>query len=184
MIVICPYSPINRLDAQEETFKAQQKVFYDNNDTEILITRQPCENNEDYYNLLKKYWGKDDILIWEHDIVADKNNILELYFCDKHICAFDYKRTDGFNSMHRIMINKDPNQRQPINEAVDYADFVGFGFTKISIEAQKEIPIESFNRKGWQTLDTEFSYKMIEKQYLAHIHRPALKHNHNLDNFK
>lgn len=184
MIIICPYSPSKRLEAQQETFKEQERLFKTLKDNEIMITRQPCEADEDYYNLLKKYWGKDDILIWEHDVVATYKNVMDLYFCQEQVCAFDYKRIDEVNSMHRIIINNDTNKRIPVTDNDKYADFVGFGFTKISIEAQKIIPIESLDRKHWQTLDTDFSYKMIEKNIKGHIHRPCLKHNHDLDKFK
>ncbi len=136
------------------------------------IIRKETNNDIDYFNLLLNNWGIEDLIIWEMDIIAYECNIRSLNECDKDICSYNYKLTNG-NSICR---NKD---RTPFLDNTEYSDRVGFGFTKISLAMQKIITPSQFKRKSWSTLDTEFSYLMKDLDITAHIHWPLIEHNHD-----
>jgi len=178
MIILCPYSETKRVTAQAETKEKQLNLL-----DKFQIIREPLNLEEDYYNFLCEYWRKDDLIIWEHDIVADYEDINELINCKYNLCSLNYFNITNTKSMHRVMINGDINKRRGITENDNFADFTGFGFIKINKNIQERINIAELKRKSWTALDTDFSYQMIENNIQAHIHHKILKHNHNVTDF-
>ena len=130
------------------------------------INYQCSKGTKDYYEMLKKYWNKDDIMFLEMDIVPNDRMVLDIAVCPKPICTYDY------------LI---PTQRYKGYQKICANGRFGMGLTKIAKSVQKQIDIDNVIRLCNPfviNFDIVFSKIMEDKGILAHIHG-IVKHNHS-----
>jgi len=91
MILFHPFSPNPaHLERRIETMD-----WLVNNTVKILdlgweMITHPCEKTSDYEDKFRELWGKDDLIIWEHDIVPTMEAVVGLAECKYDLCANDY----------------------------------------------------------------------------------------------
>ena len=154
------------------------------------VIRPVTPNNKDipseYEKAVLSSWGKDDLLVIEHDIVPTLQAILQIEYCKYPICANDYPfhRIDASqkpytrSSCRVVIYDNKVGHEHRIDSTDDWADFVGLGFTRFRKKFMKK------NKPGWKDgtwidLDTRISHwthEIVNMQW--HIHRPPLMHNH------
>ena len=119
----------------------------------------------DYPDLLREFWGKDDLVILEDDKVPRLADLKELAECNFSYCAFPYRPSFHFRASMKLWTEHFP---------------YSLGFVRFSKEAQVKVPVETWYKEGehWGV------DKMIEEPLISHygpfhIHRRLIKHNHN-----
>lgn len=214
MTVLHPYSTKpETFSRQAETWAALSRIR-----KHWQVVDRPCTRETDYENALRELWGRDDILIIEHDVVPTTEAVSGLEECRQPLCAQAYRlgTCNMANEMFRQVLPElrsliDSGVKLPapwdkiirlqahladtgaetaiahrkevgdiwewVKEGDEWADFAGFGMTKISLEFQKEHP-PGWRPGTWQDLDSRFSNWVKELGYRWHIHWPEVKHNH------
>ncbi|MEM3844856.1 MAG: hypothetical protein QXU98_04055 [Candidatus Parvarchaeota archaeon] len=182
MILFHPY--INAFkESQVETwdFLNSHKALFESLGIDVYDKLCDFDNFKTYKRELINIWDRDDILILEMDIVPTEEALKDIVKCPEPLCAYDYSLYNETNtaiSAHRI---KDPvdkrGWRNLRNEK--FADYVGFGFTKIKKCIQHKISItQALPLDKFVGPDVGVSMATSELGLKWHIHYPALKHNH------
>lgn len=114
-----------------------------------------CEGDYGYSDQLGSLWGKDDILIWEHDIVPFLSQYLAIKACPSEFCSFNY-HYPGLGG----------------NETwTEVAGASCFGFAKISKRLQTIVSVPLVH---WQDLANQM-YDLLPP---VHIHTDIVDHRH------
>lgn len=187
MIILAPYSedPFFK-ERQEETNNALETL----KDYAYEIYRPVVHNNKDipseYEKAILKYWGRDDLLVIEHDIVPTLGAVKQMETCPSMLCANDYPfhRIDASqqpytrSSCRVVVYEGDHEHEHRIDTETAWADFVGLGFTRFRKPFMKAIK-PGWKSGTWIDLDTRISHWTHEEIHTKwHVHRPALMHNH------
>jgi len=188
MILFHPFSPDPAyLERRSETID-----WLVNNSVNILdlgweIITYPCEKTSDYEDKFRELWGKDDLIIWEHDIVPTMEAIIRLAECEYDLCVNDYPFWRlGYQPIYGKPaplkyrsscrnVAEDGSRQDSVDE---WADYVGFGLTKINRKFQVEHELGMVHEDRWDNLDTRFCRWTYSLGYRWHVHRPMVKHNH------
>jgi hypothetical protein len=160
----------------------------------VTVVEWPCEDNtpgaSDYERKFRQLWGKDDLIVVEHDVVPTMEGLVRLAECPHDLCARVYRfylashdepdKLLGFN-MCRVLM---PGGSQGyVADGETEADFVGFGMTRISMRFQVAHPVLDFPWGGWGNLDSRFCEWTCGMGLKWHVHWPCAKHNHYPDGY-
>ena len=168
-MLLCLYKKLER------TEKTLLQLSYEKD--AVLIE---AVNNNSYDDALINNWGKEDIIIIEHDIIYTKEQLHEIRNCKHFLCTFNYYLYPITTKLKEPVLA----HRQKINNAFVWnnemdaeANTVGFGMTKISREFQmKHKP--NWEKGDWKNLDTRFSLWVMGLGYKFQIHKDIVEHNH------
>lgn len=138
-----------------------------------------------YRAALREFWeSAEDLCILEQDLIPTPAQLRELAACPHWLCAFAYRLykpslgRDAEEFAHRIIV---PYQETPkwIEKGVEFADYAGFGLTKMGKYARVRIRPEWDSEMYHHTnLDTLFSRMFHEAGGKFHIHWPDVAHLH------
>jgi hypothetical protein len=159
MITLHTFSRM-RLREQRETWKALCKIRRQYSVVDVSVS-----GVTDYDSAVREFWGRDDLIIIEQDIVPSCSQIRALENCVCDWCAYRYRI--------RYMDNHDPA----------YWVTHGLGFTKFNLELQKNYPAELWFHRGnwsWRNLDSRITGLMVQSGLAPHIHGDV-KHNRIAD---
>ena len=189
MIKIYPYFEYWHVTAIKDIFLPCREFAYNN---DFIFEETPMKDKYSYWKALSKYWGKDDILIQEHDILPTKEQLNELINCKYKDCVFLYdtdlklqnKRTSAW-SYKTLELNW---KKGILADNILFYDYLKppeftqgstFGFIKISKEKQLSIP---FNDPiEWtKGLDSYTSYLSAQAGNLLHVHK-YVEHRHTFN---
>lgn len=197
MIILAPYSDRIRIERKEQT-----TLFLDNIKDKYNIICAKTENPGEYEKFIGDHWSKqDDLVIIEHDIITSKSNLDEIIACKYDICAFNYYLYPCATGLNEpVLAHRKVNKNREfvwIDKDDEFADLVGFGLVKISLNVQKQIDLrniinnadkrkyinytkslELVNQSAGITADNEISLEFVKIRQRIHIHRQILKHNH------
>lgn len=131
-----------------------------------------------YSRLLASYWGKDDLIIWEHDIMANSAYIADLIECPHSNCAWAYTLYPVSTGLDVPVYAHKDGKSKWIEKNTPTAIQVGIGLTKFSLLAQVLIGNHVFKNQAWQTLDGALMRRSISRHIKYHIHWPEVRHLH------
>jgi hypothetical protein len=169
-----------RVDEQQETLAQISELKRLAN-----VQSQFCNNTDDYWALLLRYWGKEDIITIEQDVVATPLQVLQLAQCPRFACAFPYRLRAGQLSVwdmeNDLKHGKFREYIPAFYEVVSpiFSDGTSLGFTKITTVAQKLVPLWEYDvdKYKWWYLDSFISWHLHKHSQQVHVHRPEVKHN-------
>jgi hypothetical protein len=145
-------------EQQAETWEALKAIRQ-----KYHVVDRALEGSDGYDNFLLEYWGRDDLIIVEQDVVPTLEQVNSLVECSEPWCAYKYQ-------FHYIILPNKP-KLQP------YYIATGFGFTKIALKIQALIPSSLWYRKGdWRDLDSRVVDQIIRAGFTQHFHG-EVKHN-------
>lgn len=143
----------------------------------LPVVLHHCVREHDYEDGLKTLWKTPaDLVIIEHDVMATPEQVASILLCPYISCAYAYwlyPTTTG--GKEPVIAHR--RHDEFIKEGDQFADSVGFGFTKLSKYVRQEIT--EWNPKGsWRNLDERVSAAFREEDYIFHIHWPTVEHQH------
>jgi hypothetical protein len=159
MIILHPFS-IFRQKEQAETLDALRKI-----QGSFRVVNVLCSEKADYDDSLLRFWGTDDLIIVEQDIVPSIEQVQTLADCPESWCGFWYW------------------MRYAADKCPPYQVLNAFGLAKLSLETQKLAPSESwYKRDDWAyyNLDSRVASVLIQKGLVFHVHG-EVKHNRAVD---
>lgn len=175
----------NRIENQTKTWEAVKEL----QDIGYKIEDIMLPENLSYEELLFSLWTKEDIILIEQDIVPTKERLDELLNCKEILCYHFYKlRGKPLNEPERYL--QVVNYEKGVIELQKVSDLMmhkGFGFTKITKEAQQlSSPNDWYHTKyqeieGWYNLDTRIRLSFEKKGVNYHKHN-YVEHNHPEEN--
>ena len=144
MILLYTFSALPQYAARQQ----RARNFLDLAVYLICLKIVQCDNDTDYADAIKSLWGTSDLLLMEQDIVPTlaQLSFAQRLFYDQHdLFAFPYYLYPTSTLLqqpvlsHRVL---DDSKRGWRWGSLDdqYADFVGFGFTGISLSVQSKFP--------------------------------------------
>lgn len=169
------------------------------------VMRVPVGEDTRYESLMKTFWGREDVIIVEHDIVPTEAMIDALADCPWPWCAQAYMLHP--NPAHQTLIQRLDAQGLPWRETLpgrrllalrspvwphrngpddapqfcgpgdEWADRVGLGLTKFTARACRRIPPE-WPPGSWRDLDTRLSDWLVRYGVRWHLHEPEADHHH------
>ena len=176
-MILCVYKEMERT---KPTLKLLRYFAKDYN-IRLIEAKEP----DDYDKALKDLWGKDDIIIVEHDMIFHRGQLEEIINCGHYLCAFNYylyEPTTGLKEPVLAHRSIGETRRLHWNSTEDEtADSVGFGMTKISLNFQRDFGAAwDKGTKGteWKNLDTRFSFYAMKLKIKFDIHKDIVFHNH------
>ena len=169
--------------------REEQKIPFENiNELSKYFETEIIEAKDEYtyFETIKKYWKKKEIIIVEHDLVPTKEQILNLIYCKEPFCSYPYfldykrKRLSISQLNYNPMINDYSISEYPKGIFPEYADANGIGVSKISLPFQYKINIEKYDveKYKWTYIDTFLSKEMAKINQRWHLHYPVLEHYH------
>jgi hypothetical protein len=142
-----------------------------------------CVEPDDYWSVLLRNWGQEDIVIIEQDVVARLAAIDELVTCQHKVCTFPYQLASASLSVFDFdYIKHIPfgvfDVRYP-EHIPAFSDGTSLGFTKICGCLQTKIPLWEYdvNKYEWWYLDSFISWHLARLGFKVHVHQPLAKHN-------
>lgn len=126
------------------------------------------EAKDDYPNLMKSWWGRDDLIVVEQDKVPTMADFDEIVSCPKSHCIFP----------HHISFYPWTTRRM-WTKAFPY----GLGFVKFNLQIQRDIPVSEwipidFSAGAVGSLDRSIEEPMTRRFGPMHLHGRFIKHNH------
>lgn len=183
MTVILHTYTDQRLDEQQETLEQieQLKQIYGD-----MVISHKCNNTDDYWSLLLRYWRKQDIITIEQDVVAYPLYVTEMLQCVRHVCTYPYRLRAGqlsvwemeeYELRHGEFREYIPDFYEVV--APDFSNGTSLGFTKIDLSAQRLVPLWEYpvDKYNWWYLDSFISWYLNRHGQRIHVHRPEVKHN-------
>lgn len=181
MILLYTFSALEQYQARRK----RALEFLDLAVYSVSLRAVQCDNDTDYSDAIKSLWRSDDLLLMEQDIVPTLQQLsfAERLFKEHYLFAFPYYLYPASTRLelpvlsHRVVDDSRRGWRWGTLDD-EYADFVGFGFSGISLAIQDSFPASWFDGKTWQTMDTEFSYEMQDRGLKWYIPRSIVEHDH------
>lgn len=191
MIKIYPYFEYWHVSNVRHIFEPC-RIFAQNHN--FIFEQTDIKDEYSYWKILSKYWGKDDILIQEHDVLPTEEQLNEIINCKYKDCVFLYD-TDlhlpNFNNKTSAWNYRDLslNWQQGIladniefynpKNPMEFTQGATFGFIKISKE--KQLAIDFSQPIEWHRgLDSYTSYVSAQKGFKMHVHK-YVEHRHTVD---
>lgn len=157
----------------------------------VPVIFAPCKTEDSYDTYLKALWNyQDDLVILEHDIHADIEDIMDLFYCPHPLCAraYEINHSDipaGTIAHRNLVKHPAPDNNTLIQQWIksneEWADLVGFGLTKIGRMFRKAYPPEwsedYYPHRRSLSLDSRFCYMTNELGFRWHIHWPIIHHS-------
>ena len=141
----------------------------------------------DYPMFIMKYWGREKLIIIEHDIVPTRGQIdTMIELLEKHdLVAFRYllyPSSTGLETpvcVHRVVDNSKRGWHWLRGEE-EYADYAGFGFTGFSVEGQRSLRYPLFPpNQTWYNCDTHISYRYFNQGMKFYVPKSLwVRHDH------
>lgn len=177
-------------EQQEETLDFIELVRVANNAGVLIypktITSRLTTVTDDlsYWRALMDYWGKEDLIHFQQDIVPTLAMLDALLVCPYAACTYPHKLRTGFGLYKPIYDSASYTSYMPVEMHwyyPPYPKFVeasGIALCKISKELQQQIPLANYSGH-WSNIDMWISCFMdIELSQRWHVHAPEVKHNH------
>ena len=192
MIKIYPYFEYWHVTAIKDIFLPCREFAYKN---DFIFEETKKKDEYSYWKALSKYWGKDDIIIQEHDILPTEEQLNELINCkykdcvflydtdlklphnDRHLSAWSYK---DLKLNWKKGILADNILFYDSLKPPEFTQGSTFGFIKISKARQLNIPFN--DPLKWTTgLDSYASYLSAQAGLpLLHVHK-YVDHRHTFN---
>ena len=187
LLLYC-YNPAPEYDERrKESEEWLQKVEH-----YVRVVRQPCTQPRDYPNKIKQAWGKENLIILEQDVVPPPMppvltlQDMLIFIQEYELVAWRYLlyplSTNLVNPVyaHRVWSDNDVGRRLRWISRTDFkADYVGLGFSGISLRVQKMIPSEIFDKiPTWRDVDTCLSEQTQKLGMQWYVPAMECKHNH------
>lgn len=170
--------PHDYLDEQRQTIEFVKNTRANFNVSWIDV---PCERGtNEYYSMLRDYWGFDDLLLLEMDIVPTYKQLTDIENCPFGCCTFNYTIPTGKDGRYIHICRNTHSGYRELPDSSGYCDTSGMGFTRLSLKMQSEIPILDVLARcsnkviNFDTVLGEFTFN---HGYSFHIHG-TVKHNH------
>lgn len=181
-ILLHCYTPGNREKDQERTWEALQAIA--ESDLDVTVVDAPTDGFTGYVDQVSRVWDyPGDMIILEQDLVPAVGDIRNLLDCSHSLCAFGYF-LDPFSTglpapviAHRKIDIKEGIVKW-ITENEHFSDYVGFGLTKIGLEARLKATVPPWDKLDYRSLDTFLSAHLRMFNDPWHIHYPCIEHNH------
>lgn len=146
-----------------------------------------------YWHGLMKYWGEDDLIVIEQDMLPLKSHIKDLTDCEYDFCSVPYMLRDGFLSVYDFLGYEDDSYgptglvgfpvpiRQNLQTQYMGAQGSGLGLVKFTKRAQELIDLTDYPvpNHHWSLIDSWISYQMKQINKRWHLHYPAVGHLHD-----
>ncbi len=165
MIILHPWSS-GRTGDKLETWRTVAKA----RDAGYDIVSRNINRPMDYADLLKEFWGKDDLIVWEDDKVPTMADLKELVECRHAYCCFPHPVSFYFYTPMSLWGRNFPYT---------------LGFVKFSKLVQENVPVSDWlppdpahPSPGWG-LDRRIEEPMIKRFGPMHLHPRMIRHNHN-----
>lgn len=157
MLVLHPFSRF-RINEQLETWRALEEIREHFRVVDVFL-----KEAMDYDDVLLRFYGVDDLIVVEQDIVPSVEQIRSLTLCPESWCCCEYTV--------RYMGDKNPA----------YNVQTGFGLTKFSLKAQELSPSSVWHGKGeYFNLDCRVTAPLIQAGLSPHVHG-EVKHTRIVD---
>lgn len=170
------------------------------------VRRIPVGDDARYETMVRECWGREDVVIVEHDVVPISAMIHALADCPWPWCAQAY--TIYPDPAHQTLIQRLDAQGLSWRETLpgrrllalqcplwphrngpdhapqfcgpgdQWADRVGLGLTKFTADACRRIPPE-WPPGSWRDLDTRLSDWLVGYGVRWHLHEPEADHHHH-----
>ena len=135
------------------------------------VTLRQCDDGETYVRALIEFWEPvDDLLVVEHDIVFEAENVAALEECPEPWCGFvysistQYKACLGFTRFRRELIEAVPDAMQRAAEG---------RYDKI--DPSRVVP-DGERPFAWVRQDTRLAAVLENAGYTLHEHWPPVEH--------
>jgi hypothetical protein len=158
MLVLHPYSSARQED-QLETWEFLNLIR-----GRFTVIDAECVGIYGYNTFLSTFWGQEDLIIVEQDIVPTLLDLDEIIACPEPYCVFPYAA-----------------HWKPVTTLIEWrrGTVKGLGFVKIEKEAQALAPVKEWEfRTSWRHLDEKIFNAFRRRGWSYHIHERAVKHNH------
>lgn len=143
-----------------------------------------------YEELIAKVWGKDDLVIIEHDIVPVLSDVTALLRCPHPVCvSAHYLYPVSAGVPHPVLAHRKwvGERIEWIEHEEEWADIVSLGLIKITKDVQEKCDITPLEQGRWHSIDIRLSD--ILREALApsgigttprpfHVHYPIVEHRH------
>jgi hypothetical protein len=142
-----------------ESISASQ-VFKSNR---LKIQSKTVERSDiySYPEMIKFWWGKEDLILLEHDVSPTIDQFLSLLSCSRPVCNFDYQI--------------------PVSKTEYTILHMGLGLSKFSVLFQKRIDIEMYlANQSFMRVDYAILSAMQSLNQSYHSHG-EVKHNHRVE---
>ena len=168
MIILHPWTSGRNADKLETwRFVESIKLYCAGNG--ITVVNRNINRPMDYTDMMKEFWGREDLIVLEDDKVPTLADLKELVGCPHAYCCFPYPISFYFYTPMSLWEDDFP---------------MTLGFVKFSLLAQKNLPVhewpapEKGRWPGWG-LDARIERPMIERFGPMHLHKKWIRHNHN-----
>ena len=151
------------------------------------VVQLQCIGEHDYPQFIMRYWGRDDLIILEHDIVPTNKQInLMMQLLEAHdLVAFRYMLYPSATGLetpvciHRVADDSNCGWHW-LRDDEEYADYAGFGFTGFTVEAQSALRYPLFPpNQGWNSCDTHVSLRYIRQGMKFYVPKGLwVRHDH------
>lgn len=176
-ILLHCYSEKNQ-EYQDETNRAVMS-FLAMPDLNVVSRLTTVDDDLSYWKVLCEYWGKDDLIHVQQDIVPTKEQITSLLDCRFGSCTYPHKLESGWGlwkgdfTLDQIMPAQMHFLEPPFPEFVTGS---GIGLVGIKQWVQRAIPL-GYNPQHWSMVDTWISAYMYNLTWSTwHVHSPAVRH--------
>lgn len=159
MIILHPFST-GEYERKRETWGFVGELKHNGYEVESRNVDGPM----DYPDLLKEFWGRDELVILEDDKVPTLADFKELIECKHAYCCFPYPVSMLVFTTMSLWRYRFP---------------YSLGFVKFSKVVQQNVPASEWYREGlhWG-LDGMIERPMIQQYGPFHLHETWIKHNH------
>lgn len=162
MIILHPWTS-GRTEDKLETWRTIAKAT----DGGYDIVSRNIDAPAAYFDLMKEFWGRDDLIVWEDDKVPTMADLKELVECRHAYCCFPHPVSFYFYTPMSLWTDRFP---------------YSLGFVKFSRLVQEKIPSSTWYKEGKHFgVDRMIEEPMIGQYGPFHIHKRFIKHNHNRD---
>ena len=145
---------------------------------EVVSRPTTADDNYSYSRILAEYWGKDDLVHFQQDVVPTAAMIQSLIDCPYEACTYPHALHTGFGlwapGYTDGVLDKMTWYYPPFPSRVECS---GMALCKFSKELQQLIPLGD---EHWSMIDTRISCWMDQALHrMWHVHLPEVKHNHH-----
>lgn len=149
------------------------------------------EDDESYWKVLMDYWGEDDLIHFQQDIVPTVAKIESLLDCSYPLCTYPHKLENSYGLWWGEWDESVPqnlaNGIGPLNPTAMhwykqpfpmFAQGSGIALVKINQEIQEAIPLADIPNRHWSTLDlwiSSYIARKLDRRW--HVHTPPVLHS-------
>ena len=146
-----------------------------------------CIGPHDYPQFIMKYWGLDDLVIIEHDIVPTIDDLIVFFnaFPKNPLVALRYPLYPSSTGLdHPVCVHRVADDSNAgwhwLRDDEEWADYAGFGLTGFTLESQRALQYPLFPPgQTWNGCDTHISRRFIRKDMRFYVPKGVwVRHDH------